>query len=72
MKQCKKPCQTGEHNLPKATSTQMKNWLIKNVTLHTETSTMPPDLIRKIAGKELNVKPYLSYLNEKYSKLYGF
>jgi carboxypeptidase Taq len=30
------------------------------------------DLIKKISGKKLNVKPYLNYLNEKYSSLYGF
>ena len=49
----------------------VKNWLIKNVHSHGNLHDAP-DLIKKIAGKELNVKPYLSYLNEKYSKLYGF
>jgi carboxypeptidase Taq len=32
----------------------------------------PPELIKKITGSRLNVKPYLNYLREKYSKLYGF
>jgi Zn-dependent M32 family carboxypeptidase len=31
-----------------------------------------PNLIERITGTELNVKPYLSYLNEKYSNLYCF
>ena len=47
----------------------VKNWLIKNVHSYGNLYDAP-DLIRKIAGKELNVKPYLSYLNKKYSKLY--
>jgi len=32
----------------------------------------PADLIKRIAGTPMNVKPYLSYLNKKYSELYGF
>ena len=49
----------------------VKNWLVKNVHSNGDLYD-PPELIRKITGKELNVKPYLNYLNEKYSKLYGF
>jgi carboxypeptidase Taq len=49
----------------------VKNWLIKNVHSYGDLYD-PPELIRKITGKELNVQPYLDYLNEKYSKLYGF
>jgi carboxypeptidase Taq len=49
----------------------VKNWLIKNVHNYGNLYD-PPELIRKIAGKELSVKPYLNYLNEKYSTLYGF
>jgi carboxypeptidase Taq len=49
----------------------VKNWLIKKI--HTNGNLYdPPELIRKITGKELNVKPYLTYLEKKYSKLYGF
>jgi carboxypeptidase Taq len=32
----------------------------------------PAELIRKITGNQLNAKPYLTYLQEKYSALYGF
>jgi carboxypeptidase Taq len=49
----------------------VKNWLIKNVHSYGNLYD-PSELIRKITGKELDVKPYLNYLNEKYSKLYGF
>jgi len=49
----------------------VKEWMIKNV--HSCGNLYnPPDLIKVITGKELTVDPYLSYLNNKYSKLYGF
>jgi carboxypeptidase Taq len=57
--------------IEKGTYSPVKNWLIKNVHSHGNLYD-PPELIRKITGKELNVKPYLNYLNEKYSKLYDF
>jgi carboxypeptidase Taq len=57
--------------IEKGNFSPVKNWLIKNVHSYGDLYD-PPDLIRKITGKELNVKPYLNYLNEKYSKLYGF
>jgi carboxypeptidase Taq len=49
----------------------IKDSLIKNVHSYGNLYD-PPDLIKKITGKELNVKPYLNYLSQKYSKLYGF
>ena len=49
----------------------VKDWLVKNVHSYGNLYD-PPGLIRKIAEKELSVKPYLNYLDEKYSKLYGF
>jgi len=49
----------------------MKNWLVKNIHKYGNLYD-PADLIRKTTGMELNVKPYLRYLKEKYSKLYGF
>jgi carboxypeptidase Taq len=49
----------------------VKNWLVKNI--HSKGNLYdPPELIKKITGKELNVKPYLTYLQTKYSKLYSF
>jgi len=49
----------------------VKNWLVKNV--HSQGNLYDPaDLIKKVTKQELNVKPYLDYLKEKYSRLYGF
>ena len=49
----------------------LKQWLIKNVHSYGNLY-YPPDLVKRITGEELSVKPYLNYLNHKYSKLYGF
>ncbi|MGQ9726586.1 MAG: carboxypeptidase M32 [Candidatus Bathycorpusculaceae bacterium] len=50
---------------------EVKKWLVENVHAYGNLYD-PADLIRKVTGKELNVKQYLNYLNEKYSKLYDF
>lgn len=50
---------------------QIKEWLTKN--LHSYGNLYDPaDMIKKVAGEELSVKPYLNYLNTKYSELYSF
>jgi carboxypeptidase Taq len=49
----------------------VKKWLSKNIHSYGNLYD-PSELIRKITGNELNVKPYLKYLNTKYSKLYNF
>lgn len=49
----------------------IKQWLAKNVHSYGDLYD-PADLIKKIAGEEISVKPYINYLNEKYSMLYGF
>jgi len=49
----------------------VKQWLIENVHRYGKLYNSA-DLIKKIAGEEINVKYYLDYLNEKYSKLYGY
>ena len=49
----------------------VKEWMIKNVHSYGNLYN-PSDLIKIITGKKLSVDPYLSYLNNKYSKLYGF
>jgi len=49
----------------------IRGWLTKNV--HSYGSLYDPaDLMRRITGKKLDAKPYLEYLREKYSGLYGF
>jgi carboxypeptidase Taq len=49
----------------------VKKWLNKNVHSHGNLHD-PLDLIKIITGKELMVDPYLDYLYNKYSELYGF
>jgi carboxypeptidase Taq len=49
----------------------IQQWLIKNVHSHGDLYD-PTELIKKIIGKKLDAKPYLEYLEEKYSTLYGF
>ena len=50
---------------------ETKQWLVENVHKYGDLHD-PEDLIKKIAGEKISVKPYLEYLNKKYSKLYGF
>jgi carboxypeptidase Taq len=49
----------------------IRGWLVKNVHSYGDLYD-PADLIRRITGNELDAEPYLEYLREKYSKLYGF
>jgi len=50
---------------------EVKNWLAKNVHGYGNLYDTS-ELIRKITGKELTVKPYMEYLNKKYGNLYDF
>ncbi len=60
-----------ETQLAKGNFTNVKKWLIDDV--HSYGSLYDPqELIKKITGKELSVKPFLEYLNAKYSRLYEF
>jgi carboxypeptidase Taq len=57
--------------LEKGNFTNTKQWLTKNI--YTQGRLYDPaQLIKKITGTQLNVKPYLNYLNQKYSKLYDY
>jgi carboxypeptidase Taq len=49
----------------------IRGWLAKNVYSYGDLYE-PAELIKKITGKKLDAKPYLEYLEEKYSALYGF
>jgi carboxypeptidase Taq len=51
--------------------TSVREWLIKNVHSYGNLYD-PADLIKTITGKNLDAEPYLKYLHEKYSGLYGF
>jgi carboxypeptidase Taq len=58
--------QLAEGNLKNIT-----NWLAENV--HAQSNLHDPaELIKKITGNQLDAKPYLAYLREKYGTLYGF
>ncbi|MFB0514187.1 MAG: carboxypeptidase M32 [Candidatus Bathyarchaeia archaeon] len=49
----------------------VKKWLTANI-YHYGNLYDPAILIKKITGGEINVKPYLEYLNKKYSWIYGY
>ena len=58
---------------------QMKQGNLQNITtwfktnIHNQSNRYDPaELIKQATGAQLDAKPYLAYLNEKYSKLYGF
>jgi carboxypeptidase Taq len=51
--------------------TEVKGWLVENVHKHGNLYD-PADLIRVITGGNLNIEPFLKYLNDKYSVLYGY
>jgi len=49
----------------------VKRWLVENV--HRQGALYDPSvLIGKIAGEEMNVKPFLTYLNNKFSQIYEY
>ena len=57
--------------LTKGNFNGVKAWLTRNV--HSQGDLYDPaDLIKKITGSGIDVKPYLGYLNKKFSELYGF
>jgi carboxypeptidase Taq len=46
-------------------------WLTQNI--HSQGCLYDPaELIKRVTGEKLNAEPYLKYLREKYSTLYGF
>jgi carboxypeptidase Taq len=45
------------------------NWHIKNIH-HKADLYDPPELTKIVTGKEMTAKPFLSYLSEKYSRLF--
>jgi carboxypeptidase Taq len=46
-------------------------WLAENVHIQSNLHD-PAELIKKITGNQLDARPYLEYLQEKYAELYGF
>jgi carboxypeptidase Taq len=55
----------------KGNLSNITGWLAENVHIQSNLHD-PAELIKKITGNQLDGKPYLEYLQEKYAKLYGF
>lgn len=49
----------------------IKKWLINNIYCYGNLYD-PPDLLKKITGEPINIRPYINYLQCKYSKLYEY
>ena len=62
---------TWRSDLAKGNLIPVRRWLDANVYCHGNLYD-PADLVKKATGTPLTVEPYLSYLEEKYSSLYGF
>ncbi len=50
---------------------ELLGWLNKNVHQH-GSKFFPQDLVKRITGSKINGDAYIRYLNDKYSKIYGF
>lgn len=50
---------------------ELHQWLAKNVHQY-GTKFEPQELVQRITGKKIEAGPYLNYLEDKYSKIYGF
>jgi carboxypeptidase Taq len=49
----------------------VKNWLMENVHHHGNLYD-PADLVKTVTGKDLDIKPFLNYLDAKFSAIYGY
>jgi carboxypeptidase Taq len=59
------------NRISKGNFRNVKKWLIENIHKHGNLYD-PQVLIKKVTGEEINVRPYLEYLNNKYSWVYGY
>ncbi|MGB3682391.1 MAG: carboxypeptidase M32 [Rubrobacteraceae bacterium] len=48
----------------------LRNWLRENIHQY-GSKHEPEDLVQRVTGSPLNAEPYLKYLNNKFSELYG-
>lgn len=60
-----------KRSLTKGNFSVVKQWLVKNVHSYGNLYN-PADLLMKITGEQINAKDYLTYLESKYSRLYGY
>jgi carboxypeptidase Taq len=57
--------------IAKGSFKEIKGWLVENVHKYGNLYD-PADLIKVITGDELRITPFLDYLDDKYSRLYGY
>ncbi len=57
--------------IAKGSFKEIKGWMVDNVHKYGNLYD-PADLIKVITGDDLRIEPFIDYLDEKYSKLYGY
>ncbi len=57
-------------NIPSGDFSPIKRWLVENIHRHSSMYD-PADLVKNVTGSSLKAKPFLDYLNVKYSDLFG-
>jgi carboxypeptidase Taq len=60
-----------KNTLTKGDFNPVKQWLTKNVHNYGDLYD-PADLLKKITGEGIKVAPFIDYLNNKFSRLYGY
>lgn len=58
-------------NIPKGNFNPIKRWLVDNI-MHRASLYDPGELVKLVTGNELDAKPFLDFIEQKYSQLYGF
>ncbi|MFX1368324.1 MAG: carboxypeptidase M32, partial [Promethearchaeota archaeon] len=56
-------------DVQKGNLSRIQNWLVTKL-MHKSNLYDPANLIRKVTGKELTAQPFLSYLDDKYTRLF--
>jgi carboxypeptidase Taq len=71
LKKLRKDDPTWKKELKMGNFQPVKNWMIENV--HSKGNLYDPaDLVKEVTGEYLKVKPFISYLDKKFGKIYGF
>jgi carboxypeptidase Taq len=71
LKKLRKDDPTWKKELKKGNFQPVKNWMIENI--HSKGNLYDPaDLVKESTGEALKVKPFTSYLEKKFRKIYGF
>jgi carboxypeptidase Taq len=71
LKKLKRDEPAWKKELKKGNFMPVKKWMTENV--HQKGDLYDPaDLVKEVTGENLTVKPFISYLEKKYAKIYGF